>query len=137
MDNPRESPWAHFDLNDHVTDMCQDDPRALPMRRHLWIFALPSPGIEEPNLHYRSIFARLASVVIPALHLYTRQMELAVREGMDPFHTLLRMTGLSLPGCLSVRSDKGPHSRSAGACNSRPDMSNAGRHAVALCWLVR
>ena len=83
MDDPRESPWSHFDLNDHVTDLRQDDPRALPRRRELWAFALSSLGIEEPNLHPQSVFAHLAPMVVPALHLYTRHMELVVRDGME------------------------------------------------------
>ena len=73
MDDLRESPWSHFDLKDYITDLRQDNPQALP-NFELWAFALPSPGIEEPNLHPRSVFARLALVVIPALHLHTRQM---------------------------------------------------------------
>ena len=97
MDDPRESPWSHFDLNDHITDLRQDDSHAMPRRHELWAFALSSPGIDEPNLHPRSVFARLALVVVPALHRYTRRMELAACEGMEPFHTLLQMTGVALP----------------------------------------
>ena len=97
MDDPRESPWSYFDLNDHITDLRQDDPRTLPRRRELWAFAVSSSGIEEANLHLQSVFAHLAPMVVPALHLYTCHMELTAREGVDPFHTLLHMMGVALP----------------------------------------
>ena len=32
VDDPGEGSWSHFNFKDHVTDMRQDDPRALPGR---------------------------------------------------------------------------------------------------------
>jgi len=97
MDDARESLWSHFDLNDHITDLRQDDPQSLPGQGELWAFALPPPGIEEPNLHPWKGLTHLAPVAVPVLHLYTRQLELAARESMDPFHAFLQLMGIALP----------------------------------------
>ena len=95
MDESGEDPWPHF--NDHVTNMHQDNHWALSGRGELWAFALPPPGIEEPNLHPRGALTRLAPVVVPELHFYTHQMELAAGEGMNSLHAFLQMICVTLP----------------------------------------
>ena len=96
MDDSGKGLWPHFDLDQHITDLRQDDPRALPRRGEFLAFVLPSPGIEEPNLHPWRVHTHLTLMVIPAFHLYACQMELAAREGMDPFHAFLQVMCITL-----------------------------------------
>ena len=97
MNNTGKGPWPHFNFDVHITNLHQDDPRALPGRGEFRAFALPPPGVEEPNLHPRRVLTRLAPVVVPALHFHTHLLELVADEGMDPFHAFIQLTCVALP----------------------------------------
>ena len=75
MNDTGKGPWPHLNFDDHVTNLRQDDPRALPRRGEFRAFALPPLGVEKPNLHPRGVLTRLALVVVPALHFHTRLLE--------------------------------------------------------------
>ena len=89
MDDPVEGSSSHFNFEDHVTDLRQDDPPALPGRGEFRASALPPPGVKEPNLRPRRVLTHLAPVVVPALHPHTHLLELAASEGMDFFHAFI------------------------------------------------
>ena len=97
MDYPGKGSWSHLNFQDHVIDLHQDDPRALPRLGELRASALPPPGVEEPNLRPRWVLAQLAPVVVPALHLHARLLELVLCEGVDLLQTFLQLTGIALP----------------------------------------
>jgi len=46
VDDTGKGSWSHFNFYHHVTNLHQDDTRALPGRGEVRAFALPPPGIE-------------------------------------------------------------------------------------------